>query len=498
VTDKNKSVKILWGWIIFLVLGNIIWLLLDKNPPAWDQAAHIRSIILVNQWTRGEFWGSLVDLIRTFGGYPPLIYGIGGFWSLIVGVGVGQITFINTIFLVGAIIGVYKLSGNKILPAILFSLLPVIGDISRNMLLDLPLLVWVVWGLYFWEKKNDWGLLIMLILASLTKLNGFIYFVPIVLMGYWRNPKKIIVGGLIYAVAVGWWWVINWQGIYQYLTGLAGSGEKLTDPMNLWQWQTWWHYFKLFFLHQVGPIVALVFLFFGKKENKKLIWWTILVYVMFTVIKNKDFRFTMPLLVPVAIWLGAIKFKKIFLYIFIFYLTFSYVENTFNWPLKKPVVLATPTFLMGEIRWINFSDYPVREFRTTVWPQKEIITDLGRESKEQNRKLRILVLINKEEINDNNLAMYKELYDSRVFEPGSVGGREKFGSDQEIVDLLSGFDGVLVAEKSQEPAPFYGVNLEAYKQARDWVLNHTENFELINTYQIFGDKKLFLLLKKTE
>jgi hypothetical protein len=179
-------------------------------------------------------------------------------------------------------------------------------------------------------------------------------------------------------------------------------------------------------------------------------------------------------------------------------LTFNYVENAFSWPLKKPVVLATPTFLMGEIRWINFSDYPVREFRRAVWPQKEIITDLGRVSKEQNRKLRILVLINKEEINDNNLAMYKELYDSRVFEPGSMGGKESFKNDKEITNLLAEFDGVLVAEKVQEPAPFYGVNLETYRQARDWVLNHTENFELINTYQIFGDKKLFLLLKKTE
>jgi len=520
---------------MLLVLGNILWLILDKNPPAWDQAAHLKSVILTKQWILESFFifakasadkgGNFVDLIKSFGGYPPLIYWIGGFWSLIVGVGVGQITFINTFFLVGAIIGVYKLSGNKVLPAILFSLFPVIGDISRNMLLDLPLLVWVVWGLYFWfrseELKNNkfsLGLLVALVLASLTKLNGFLYFVPMVLILLVKNYRskkfwvKIVIGGAIYSIFVGWWWVINRQNIYSYLIGLAGSGEKLTDPMNLGEWQTWFHYFKLFFLHQAGPIVAILFLFFGKKENKKLIWWTILTYVIFTIIKNKDFRFIMPLLVPVAAWLGqglnplrlspvsplTGGLRKALLLGLLAWMGLNYVENAYNWPLKKPVVLSTPTFLMGDINWINFSDYPVREYRTVIWPQKEIISDLERVGKDRNKKLRILVLINKEEINDNNLSMYKELYGSGAFEPGSVGVRDKFNNETEIINLLAEFDGVLVAERAQEPAPFYGVNLEAYKQARDWVLEHGEGFDLVNTYRIFRDKKLFLLVKKTE
>lgn len=94
--------------------------------------------------------------------------------------------------------------------------------------------------------------------------------------------------------------------------------------------------------------------------------------------------------------------------------------------------------------------------------------------------------------------MYKELYGSGAFEPGSVGVRDKFNNETEIINLLAEFDGVLVAERAQEPAPFYGVNLEAYKQARDWVLEHGEGFDLVNTYRIFRDKKLFLLVKKTE
>jgi hypothetical protein len=499
-----KTQYLLGILIAVMILTNLLWLLTDRTPPAWDQAAHIRSVVLANNFINGQT--NFVDLVRSFGGYPPLIYLVGGVWTSLFGVSIFSVSFLNTLFLVAGIVGVYKLSGNKILPAVLFSLFPVIYDISRNFLLDLPLLVFVVWGLYFWIKNNDVGILVMLVLASLTKLNGFLYFGPIGLWYLWEARKsekiflRLVAGGLIYLVAVGWWWGINWQNIYQYLTGLAGTGEKLTDPMNLASLTTWIHYFRLFFLHQASPVLAMVtaiswFYVPKDKHNKMLVYWAIFVYVIFTIIKNKDFRFTMPLLPVMAVWIGGylIQIKnKLYIYILFIYLVFQFVENSFGWPIQKPVLGVTPTFLMGDVEWIGWDDYPVRAPNGNVWPQKEIINDLEKLKIDTGKKSRILVLINKEEINDNNLGMYKELYSSRAFEVGSVGSRARFVSDEEITTLLKEFDGVLVAEKSQEPAPFYGVNLEAYVQARDWVIDHPENFQLVSQYKIFGDKDLFL------
>jgi 4-amino-4-deoxy-L-arabinose transferase-like glycosyltransferase len=500
VIDKNKPVKIFWwGWIIFLVLGNVIWLYLDKNPPAWDQAAHLRSIILVNQWLRGQFWGNGVDLIRSFGGYPPLIYWIGGMWSLVTGIGVAQITFLNTVFLVATIVGVYKLAelltkDKKVamLSAVIFSFLPVIGDISRNLLLDLPLLVWVVWGLYFWFKSEDlknkkysWGLLAMLVLASLTKINGFLYFGPIFIISLVKNYRsrefwvRIVIGGAVYSLLVSWWWVLNWQNIYSYLTGLAGSGEKLTDPMNLFDWQTWVHYFRLFFLHQAGPIVALIFLFLGKKENKKLIWWTILVYVIFSVIKNKDFRFTLPLLVPVAIWMGwglRRLNKKWLTVLVLIWMGFNFVENGFNFPIKKPVVINTPTFLLGDVRWINFSDYPVREFKWAEWPNQKILANLP----EGNIKL--LMLMNVAELNDNTLGLYRLLTDKDNLE---IHGVDKWGKMD--------FDYVLVPDLAIESAPFYDVELAKRKEAIKYVWENIGQYRITGEYQLPGKGKVFLI-----
>ena len=465
----------------------MVWLLIDKTPPAWDQSAHIRSVILASQG------GKFIELVRSFGGYPPLIYFIGGVWMNVFGV--MTITLLNSVFLILAVIGVYFLGG--LLPAILFSLFPVVYDISRSFLLDLPLMVFVIWGLLFWIRGKDNWLWLMLILASLTKLNGFLYFVPIFLFLLWENRKdvdfwlRMVMGGLVYLVCVGWWWGVNFQNIYQYLTGLAGTGEALTDPMNLMSWVTWIHYFRLFFLHQVGPIVAIlaVVSWFGierNEKNKRLIFWTIATYVIFTIIRNKDFRFTMPLLPVVALWLGdwllKIKYKWV-AYIFIVYLFFNFVENSFGWPFRKPVQMVTPTFLVGDIDWVNFTDYPVRSASRVVWPTEKIA-----EKMVELEIGKVLVLVNTAEINDNNLKMYREML---VEQGDSV--LEMHSVYVPNFNDWQNFEAVLVGGKNFEPAPFYATNLEYLKQTRDFIWQNPERFEKIREYYLPSGESVYLM-----
>jgi dolichyl-phosphate-mannose-protein mannosyltransferase len=531
---RKKGFNLFLGfWLLILLLINIYWLSLDKLPPAWDQAAHLKSMVLVNHWIKGQFWGSFRDLIGSFWGYPPLIYFIGGIWSWFFGLGITKITFLNTLFLIGAVIVVYKLAkeiskSNKValLSAVIFSLLPVIGDISRNMLLDLPLLVWVGWGLYFWLKSNKlkktgyaWGLLIMLILASLTKINGFLYFIPIGVLllidGFregWVFWRRLLFGGLIYVLSVGWWWIIGWSNIYQYLTGLAGQGESLTDPMNLMEWKTWIHYLKLFFLHQAGPIVALflgVFLWWVPKENKKnkkLLLWLLIVYVLFTIIKNKDFRFTLPLLMPVSIWIawGLVEFGKrlskniykLILILLLIWMSFNFLENGFNWPIKKPLIVSTPTFLFGDVDWVGFDDYPVRGVKKETWPMEKIVHDLSKEVKNDLKTKNVLVLINIEEFNDNNLTLYKTMVNENKLNFVSVGLVDQFNNENEIKKLIDKSDYLLVPERDYEAAPFYVVNLKAYNQVKDWAWVNKDSFETLEEYILPNSKKVYFLKKR--
>lgn len=475
---KGKRIgRIILGiWILLLIVGNVIWLILDKNPPAWDQAAHLRGILLTKQYFQREFYGNFTDLIHSFWGYPPLLYFLGAILGS---------KYLNTIFLVLGVIGVYKLSNKKVLPAVLFSLFPVIYDISRNMLLDLALTVWVVWGLYFWTEKKDARWLLMLILASLTKLNGFIYFVPMVAISVIERFKeknfwgRVILGLLVYGMAVGWWWLVNWTNIYQYLTGLAGQGEAATDPMNLFSWQTWIHYFKLFFLNQLGPIVALIFLVTAKKENKKLWWWLGAVYVIFTIIKNKDFRFTMPILSVVAVYFGwgLMELKKKWLVgLILGWMVFNYVENSFNWPIKKPVLVSTPTFLLGDINWIDFSDYPVREYRKNVWPNEKILADLP------NEKTKLLVVMNIAELNDNTLSFYRLISKKNNLE---IQGIDKWGKME--------FDYILAPGMETESAPFYDTQLSVRKETIKNIWENIENYQEIGKYDLPNGGVVYLL-----
>lgn len=172
---------------------------------------------------------------------------------------------------------------------------------------------------------------------------------------------------------------------------------------------------------------------------------------------------------------------------------FNYVENSYNWPFRKPVVVSTPTFLFGDINWINFSDYPVREVRNQVWPQKEIVADLEKYSIAENRKLNLLVLMNREELNDNNLGMYKELWGSQAYETGSVGSVTRFENEGQIMDLLRNFQVILMPGQDFDPAPFYGINLEAYKQVRDYVWGNEDRFEWMGEYQMPKYGKVYLV-----
>ena len=354
-----KKYWLLLAVILFQVICNMVWLVIDKTPPAWDQASHIGNAIKWNYFLEGKSNLNFIQIIRESWGYPPLLFFLGGVWAAIAGVGIDQISFLNTLVLVLALVGVYKLALELVkdkrvadLAVIIFSLLPVISDISRNFLLDLLLVAGVTWGIWAFVKSNyflkfRYALLfaLILVLASLTKLNGFIYFVPLIGVVIWQIIKQknkdilinTLIVGCLFVIGVSWWWILDAQNIGQYLTGLAGQGEPLTDPMNLLSWMTWIHYVKLFVLNQASLIVTVglaIILLTGKSEIKKkekIILGIFLVvnYVIFTVIKNKDFRFTMPLLPVVVIWVTSCwkeKNNKIFL-ILVAWMIFAFIKN---------------------------------------------------------------------------------------------------------------------------------------------------------------------------
>ena len=521
VKDKRFWLVILG---IFLAVANITWLVMDTTPPAWDQAAHVRSVVMWSQYYSGE--KNLLETIRSNGGYPPLVYAVTGIFTKLGWLGVDQISLWGTVFLVISVGGVYVLGG--IYSAIFFSLIPIITDYSRTFTLDMPIMAMVIWGYYFWRKSGDfqkqkWNMAwwVMLVLASLTKLNGFLYFVPMVIYSLliilkqkkYQRMGTLILLGVGWLMAVGWWWVVNWANIKDYVLGLAGQGEPLTDPQNLLSLATWFHYTRLLVLHQFTPILTLIWLgvviiALRKKTGlRRLIFYWLLVYLIFTVLKNKEYRFTMPALFVLAIWFGkgierlknlSLKPVWVILCLLIFsYEIFFWWENSFSYPIKKPMSWNINLPGLGETDLLGLTNYPLRSYHQDYWPQVTILGDLVKQKSELKQDfVHTLVLINLEEVNDNNLGIYKELYGAKGVEFGSVGSRAEFKSEEEILALVSNFDFILVPELNMEPAPYFGINIKAYKQAIVWVWSNEKMWTKVGEYEAWGRKLTLFATRK--
>jgi hypothetical protein len=155
---------------------------------------------------------------------------------------------------------------------------------------------------------------------------------------------------------------------------------------------------------------------------------------------------------------------------------FNYIENSFNWPIKKPVIVSTPTFLLGDVNWIDFSDYPVREYRQNIWPNEKILADLP------NEKIRLLMVMNVAELNDNNLGLYRLMLEKNNLE---IQGIDKWRKMD--------FDYMLVPDLKTESAPFYDTQLQIRKEAIKNIWENIEKYQEIDKYDLPGGGVVYLL-----
>jgi len=510
----NFPQLVLIFFILIQVIVNIIWLSIDRTPPAWDQAAHLHSSITAEKWLTGEGRIPFTDLIKKFGAYPPLIYFITGVYGVFFDFGIDYLCFINTLFLILAVFGIYKLAEEfvkekmAVLAAIFFLFIPVIYSISREFLLDLPLTAIVIFGLWFWiksdflrERRTSWSWWLMLSLASLTKINGFIYFVPMGVMSiiYWfrerdfKQLKNLFFGAGLWLSSISWWWIINWDNIY-YNIFLQNRRGELDDPMNLFDWQTWTHYLKLFIKHQFQLIPALIFIILfiswlrrsKDEKEKKITWWLLSNYVIFTIIPNKDMRYVMPLLsVVVIIMVIELDYlKKIWRVALISVLAvfwgFFYFNTSFGWPIPGEFILESRIPLFGNLEWIGFYQYPVYPPQRTIWPNREITKKLYQIALNKGRQ-ECLMIINWPEINDNNLLLDRDLYlidGLQYYNLESVGLIYEFKDIKEVKEFTDKFDLVLVPDNMADIGPLYIKDLKSRRQLRDWIWQHPEQWKM--------------------
>jgi 4-amino-4-deoxy-L-arabinose transferase-like glycosyltransferase len=200
---------ILWVWG-----SNIVWMVLDIRPPAWDQGGHLRYTF--HYWqvlsSGSENWW--VDLLSVEPFYPPFFHLSLIPFSLIFGFTLDTVIVANSFYLTVAILATYGIGktlynrSTGLIAGFLLSCYPYIINLSREYLISVMLTSAVTLTYFlFLKSKNfesrNYSLIFSIVYACglMIKWTFFLYTLPAILAGLFSSslsPQKRITQSLYY------------------------------------------------------------------------------------------------------------------------------------------------------------------------------------------------------------------------------------------------------------------------------------------------------------
>jgi 4-amino-4-deoxy-L-arabinose transferase-like glycosyltransferase len=310
---------LLWG-------VHIAWLSRDTRPPVWDMALHQSYAFNYIPGYGDSFHGDVQPWEKS-GNYPPWVHLMIALMYLIFHPGPHIAILANlpaTFILFWALYELAKdLSGTRagMWACILTALTPYLIWISRETILDYWLCAWFAAALAVLRKTNgfrnySWSVLLgaVMTLGLLTKwfFAGFI-LVPLIYVfvesKVWKQKERLlhfadalVVPGLI----AGLWYIPNIPRLVRYFPQNAGVGALEGEP-PIFSFQSFIYYlrllegYQLFMLLFVILCIACIFLRREVKDWKFLVCTLMSGWLIMTLIRTKDPRFTLPLLGPLAV-----------------------------------------------------------------------------------------------------------------------------------------------------------------------------------------------------
>jgi 4-amino-4-deoxy-L-arabinose transferase-like glycosyltransferase len=311
---------------------NEIWITTETRPPHWDMARHLGDS-LVYLHTFAGFHP--VQWLDTYTYYPPLTSWVADAFYAVFGTGTPIAVLSNVVFLAilaWSTYGIGKLLWSRrvgLLSTILVLATPVIVSNFKEFMLDAPLTAMVALSLYLLIRSQGFSrrgpsLFLGLVcgLGLLTKWTFPVFIaLPLAAAGVTaavnaartRSPAVLvnIAGAAVIAFAVcGLWYLHNWSQLHQDLTYYAGpaaiaKGSPPVGSLSSLGFYFWtlmnYHLFLLPFLLFV---VGLVFVFARREAAARNLYPVLLIigtYGISSLLRNKDVRYTLPMLPAVAV-----------------------------------------------------------------------------------------------------------------------------------------------------------------------------------------------------
>ncbi len=527
-------IVLLLFWHSFL---NLVWIYLNTVPPTWDAALHtILSFKMEHYILDHLYTFSLQEFLKISEYYPPFVH----FTGMIVGWltldSYKSLQIVGSIYFIISIYFLYRyteqLFKNREIAfgaAFFYSFFLTNYQQSRDFMLDIPSIVCIMGALYYQEKSNHFQktresilYFVFVGLSLLTKwtsvfflLIPFFFTLKDIFFSHTHVHKKkvfmtMIIGGIIIFLISAPWYMVNIKRFIE-ISSVTAIGE-LADPQNLLSLENVLFNANLLFMYQITypGVFFLLFAFIlfmrgADKRKKFTIVGTILfTYIVFTVISNKNIRYTMPLTPFIAIIMGyglyqclrkGASFLKTYIgaTVVLFYI-FVYLILSFGFPFYPEFRLGVKLPVLGDVDFLYLHEYPVKiMFDRSDWHNRTILYDIGRLSgNRMDKDTIVLNLVDREYMNWYNLdpALYNDVSPvaKKTIKLSFVPFIAPHRSDTEMNTYLTDYiDYVLVPEKQiglKEAIREYD---HMYRFQQFMLEGKALNFEKVASYHVPGN-----------
>lgn len=294
----------------------------ETRPPSWDQSVQLETAIDdARAIAKGE-WNVLWTLAPKPGMPPfPPLYHL-SILPVMDGADPAAAALWANVFYMGILLLSLWGLGRHFYgdwagfgAAALFSCFPEVQWLFRETLADLPLIAWTAasyWALFASRRFTDirFSALFGLFAAAgmLTKWSAFSYYLPVLFVGWeaWRGfvgRRGLIAAAGIFAVLVFPWYWVQWPVLLPRLVGASADGA-----VPVWKGLS-----ALSYIFQLGYgfgfpafLLTLASLFAPWVRRRgddmaPLLWWLIGSYIFWTIVPNRQLRYLLPGLVPLAV-----------------------------------------------------------------------------------------------------------------------------------------------------------------------------------------------------
>jgi len=387
-------------WLIVVALAST-WVLIDRRPPEWDHANHLERAVDCHRSLRIVADSGPREILEASSFYPPVATCAAGLLYLVLPIAPLTAQAVMMAFLALAMAALYGLgrrladAETGVWAAFLFATAPFVVFSLTNFQLDLPLAAMVAFAVYALVRSESfgnarWSLALGAVFGfgMLTKPPFAIYAAPPVLWGLWcalRSPdRRRRLGWAAAALAIGALLALPWYGPrlfglpMQILNRSFKQAAEQQNPEPLTSAAL--SYYPRTLPTQLG-LLGGALLLWGlwalrkHRAARSLLWLaTLAPFVLFSLIQNKNLRYTLPIL-PAAALVAAVGLR-------------SLPVRVRRWTGAAAVALGAlqvsmalfqvpvPPILPGMVMPLALGRAPSR----ADWQHDRILADLGRAS----------------------------------------------------------------------------------------------------------------------